>query len=1065
MSTTTWNPSDKSANVTLSSGNLVATVTATGPDGFRGTTSHATGKWYWEVLLGNTVGSQNDEVGVANASATLTSGHYIGEDANGWSFDSSGNKVHSASRTAYGSATGSSNTVCVALDLDNGKIFFGINGTWQNSGNPETGTNPAFTSVSGTLLPAGSLRGGGGQRQHGGNFGATAFNYTMPVGFRSWDDSHGGSAAGSLAVTDQADTFAAAGGAFPPPLADTFDPAHNGATLSNGNKTFKNSGAQWTGTKSIQNSGRTGGKKYAEFTVDALNAIIGFGNPSWVPETTAVYVGNTINGWGYLCSPFGNVEHSSTVFTATGFVQGDIIGLAHDASANKIYWRRNGTWLNSADPAAGTGSVGTDGTNMYLSVSAYNNGQVTGNFTGPFTYTLPTGFIAWSESGVTGTFALTEAQDTCAISATQVTANTANFALTDTQDVPNIHGTFLGAVTGSFALTEVQDVFAGAGTYFGLVTGSFALTETADIASMIGLSASATQLYVAAGTSAGTAGMVASSEDAITWAVRANPVGSTQITDIVQTGTNGSWVCVGRDAGANGKVYTSDDLITWTERSLPAGTKVLNAIDYHDGRFVAVSTTGQHLYSDDGIIWHLAYAGLFAAYDVHFGNRWVSVGNGGRFWYSSDGASWTQGTFPSPVAAFGVDYDSTHGLWVAVGSTGHIWSSPDGISWTVRATGGVNWKSVGYGEGIWVAAGGTSTATAVTSKSTNGTSWSNTTISTTAGVLNSVVHNDSQNTWCTVGFKTYAAAPPVYTADDGSTWSAQGFPAAGALYRVALGTFETDLPIFGSFSLHETQDTALFGVSMPSTVHGTFTLTETQDIGTFHGFNNVPVTVAFSAIETQDIATIIGVKVLPNNPGTFALVENQDALIATGSSVTLRNVVWIVAVEGQDTVLIRGSSPIHGLMATTEAPDIMSFTQNGAGLSLKVTADTADQFTTLDAALFNGGTLYIFTGSQPDSPDDAPSGTLLGTIQLPNPAFGPIVDGQATQVGTWSGAAVDSGVAGWFRLVDETTGYSVDGSAGSHDTDLVMSSPSVVNGDPLTVVHAVFQLLFLNEGA
>ena len=40
------------------------------------------------------------------------------------------------------------------------------------------------------------------------------------------------------------------------------------------------------------------------------------------------------------------------------------------------------------------------------------------------------------------------------------------------------------------------------------------------------------------------------------------------------------------------------------------------------------------------------------------------------------------------------------------------------------------------------------------------------------------------------------------------------------------------------------------------------------------------------------------------------------------------------------------------------------------------------------AATFDAGTLEIYTGTQPADPNSAPSGSLLATIVIPNPAFG-----------------------------------------------------------------------------
>ena len=48
---TTWNASDKTANVTLSGGNLTATTTAVGTSGVRSTYGHSSGVWYFEVTV------------------------------------------------------------------------------------------------------------------------------------------------------------------------------------------------------------------------------------------------------------------------------------------------------------------------------------------------------------------------------------------------------------------------------------------------------------------------------------------------------------------------------------------------------------------------------------------------------------------------------------------------------------------------------------------------------------------------------------------------------------------------------------------------------------------------------------------------------------------------------------------------------------------------------------------------------------------------------------------------------------------------------------------------------
>jgi hypothetical protein len=75
------------------------------------------------------------------------------------------------------------------------------------------------------------------------------------------------------------------------------------------------------------------------------------------------------------------------------------------------------------------------------------------------------------------------------------------------------------------------------------------------------------------------------------------------------------------------------------------------------------------------------------------------------------------------------------------------------------------------------------------------------------------------------------------------------------------------------------------------------------------------------------------------------------------------------------------------------------------------------------------GTLKLYTGSQPASAGDAPSGTLLATITLSDPAFGAAASGVATLAGTpLSGTGVAAGTAGWARLADSAGNTVFDGA-------------------------------------
>jgi len=114
----------------------------------------------------------------------------------------------------------------------------------------------------------------------------------------------------------------------------------------------------------------------------------------------------------YNGKPANNASFGSSLAT---FADGDIVGVAYDADNGKLYWRQNGTWLNSADPVAGTGAVYSSITGEYApamsvkdsDVSNANFGQdgtfagttTAGGYSdengqGDFKASVPSGFLA-----------------------------------------------------------------------------------------------------------------------------------------------------------------------------------------------------------------------------------------------------------------------------------------------------------------------------------------------------------------------------------------------------------------------------------------------------------------------------------------------------------------------------------------------------------------------------------------------------------------------------------------------------------------------------------------------
>ena len=146
------------------------------------------GKWYWECRFANDPGFTDAVfVGIAATNDPYVphnSNNYLGEETGygsiGWYFVDG--TVYNGTGTWTGPSYG--NIIMFALDMDNLKLYFGKEGTWQNSSNPETNTNgidiaTSFASLSGgtdIIVPAISVA--GGDLMNSMNFGGFA-NYTQ----------------------------------------------------------------------------------------------------------------------------------------------------------------------------------------------------------------------------------------------------------------------------------------------------------------------------------------------------------------------------------------------------------------------------------------------------------------------------------------------------------------------------------------------------------------------------------------------------------------------------------------------------------------------------------------------------------------------------------------------------------------------------------------------------------------------------------------------------------------------------------------------------------------------
>ena len=183
-----------------------------------------------------------------------------------------------------------------------------------------------------------------------------------------------------------------------------------GVTISNSGRTFATSASISTARTF---SGKSSGKYIAELgtlscivTSGHANCILGIGTSS---ASLTNYVGFDANSWGYFCVTGVLLNNNSTAGTYTTCNNGDRIAVAADISNNRMWIAINGVWVNSGNPAAGTGSiaVGTlSGSTWYPMVSAGTAGagstSLTANFgqqawTSSFTQSQIAGFSPWTQ--------------------------------------------------------------------------------------------------------------------------------------------------------------------------------------------------------------------------------------------------------------------------------------------------------------------------------------------------------------------------------------------------------------------------------------------------------------------------------------------------------------------------------------------------------------------------------------------------------------------------------------------------------------------------------------------
>ena len=182
------------------------------------------------------------------------------------------------------------------------------------------------------------------------------------------------------------------------PAALYFSTFAAGVTLSESDRRATRTTGTSSGAIARANLSRSTGKRYVEFeyVVDsAADSGCGLCNASH-PLTS--YIGSGFNSWGLWKNGPSTLYHSSSsVLGGSAWSAPLVIMLAWDAGAQNLWFGKNGTWLASGDPGAGTGAnaTGVLGT-LFPAVDCYGNTQSWRiREASSYSYSPPSGFSPW----------------------------------------------------------------------------------------------------------------------------------------------------------------------------------------------------------------------------------------------------------------------------------------------------------------------------------------------------------------------------------------------------------------------------------------------------------------------------------------------------------------------------------------------------------------------------------------------------------------------------------------------------------------------------------------------
>jgi hypothetical protein len=121
---------------TFSNGNTTQTTNAGNYTYNISTLGASNGKYYCEIKNST---NNNNSIGIADRPSISTTNGLTGTTY-GWAYVMSGQVYNNGSIVATYNTVTTNDIVGIALDLDNNKVYFSKNGTWQGSSDPSAGT-------------------------------------------------------------------------------------------------------------------------------------------------------------------------------------------------------------------------------------------------------------------------------------------------------------------------------------------------------------------------------------------------------------------------------------------------------------------------------------------------------------------------------------------------------------------------------------------------------------------------------------------------------------------------------------------------------------------------------------------------------------------------------------------------------------------------------------------------------------------------------------------------------------------------------------------------------------